>query len=34
MGTNGAGPAGVDAIGCYMDRGREVWLRVTVKPFN
>ena len=33
-GTNGAGPAGSDAIGCYMDRGREVWLRVTFKPFN
>ncbi len=32
-GTNRAGPAGVDSIGCYMDRGREVWLKVTFKPF-
>jgi hypothetical protein len=33
-GTNLRGPAGVDEIGCWMDRGREVWLRVTFKPFN
>jgi iron complex outermembrane receptor protein len=33
-GTNGAGPAGQAEIGCWMDRGREVWLRLTLKPFN
>jgi iron complex outermembrane receptor protein len=33
-GTTGFGPAGIDEIGCYMDRGREVWLRLTLRPFN
>jgi iron complex outermembrane receptor protein len=33
-GTNLVGPAGTDEIGCWMDRGREIWLRVTFKPFN
>jgi iron complex outermembrane receptor protein len=33
-GTNTSGPAGIDEIGCFMDRGREVWLRLTLKPFN
>ena len=28
------GPAGVDEVGCYMDRGREVWLRLTLRPFG
>ncbi|CAN7342742.1 TonB-dependent receptor [Phenylobacterium sp. LjRoot219] len=28
------GPAGIDEVACYMDRGREVWLRLTVRPFN
>lgn len=28
------GPAGVDELACYMDRGREVWLRITLRPFN
>jgi hypothetical protein len=28
------GPAGVDEYGCYMYRGRELWVRVTVRPFN
>jgi iron complex outermembrane receptor protein len=28
------GPAGVDEVSCYMDRGREVWLRLTLRPFN
>jgi iron complex outermembrane recepter protein len=28
------GPAGVDEVICYMDRGREVWFRLTVRPFN
>jgi hypothetical protein len=29
-----AGPAGIDEEGCFMDRGREIWMRVTFKPFN
>jgi iron complex outermembrane receptor protein len=33
-GTNLVGPAGTDEIGCWMDRGREVWLRLTLRPFN
>jgi iron complex outermembrane receptor protein len=33
-GTNALGPAGVDEIGCFMDRGRELWVRFTYKPFN
>jgi hypothetical protein len=28
-----SGLSGVDEIGCFMDRGREIWLRLTVKPF-
>jgi hypothetical protein len=28
------GPAGVDELACYMDRSREVWLRLTLRPFN
>ena len=28
-GTNIRGPAGVDEVGCYMDRGRELWMRVS-----
>jgi outer membrane receptor protein involved in Fe transport len=28
------GAAGVDEVSCYMDRGREVWFRVTLRPFN
>jgi iron complex outermembrane receptor protein len=28
------GPAGIDEVGCFMDRGREIWLRVTFKPFS
>jgi iron complex outermembrane receptor protein len=28
------GPAGVDEVGCRADRGREVWVRLTLKPFN
>jgi outer membrane receptor protein involved in Fe transport len=28
------GPAGVDEVGCYMDPGRELWLRVTFRPFS
>jgi iron complex outermembrane receptor protein len=33
-GTTGRGPAGIDEVGCWMDRGREVWLRLTLKPFS
>jgi iron complex outermembrane receptor protein len=33
-GTNLRGPAGTDEINCWMDRGREVWMRLTLKPFN
>jgi iron complex outermembrane recepter protein len=29
----GHGPAGVDSLSCYIDRGRELWLRLTWKPF-
>jgi iron complex outermembrane receptor protein len=29
-----SGPAGIDEVGCYMDPGRELWLRVTLRPFN
>jgi iron complex outermembrane receptor protein len=29
-----AGPAGLGEIGCWADRGREIWMRVTLKPFN
>lgn len=25
------GPAGIDEVGCYMDRGRELWVRATVR---
>jgi iron complex outermembrane receptor protein len=32
-GSTGVGPAGIDEVGCIMDQGREVWLRVTYKPF-
>jgi hypothetical protein len=28
------GPAGIDELACYMDRGQEVWLRLTLRPFN
>jgi iron complex outermembrane receptor protein len=33
-GTNARGPAGIDEMGCFMDRGREVWVRVTFRPTN
>jgi iron complex outermembrane receptor protein len=33
-GTTLTGPSGLAEIGCWMDRGREVWLRVTLKPYN
>jgi len=28
------GPAGIDEMGCFSDRGREIWLRLTVRPFG
>lgn len=28
------GPAGIDEVGCYLDPGREVWLRATLRLFN
>jgi outer membrane receptor protein involved in Fe transport len=28
------GPAGADDTGCWMDRGRELWVRVTFKPLS
>lgn len=33
-GTNTPAIYGHDEVGCFMDRGREIWLRLTVKPFN
>jgi iron complex outermembrane receptor protein len=29
-----SGAAGVDAVGCRVDPGRELWLRLTVRPFG
>jgi hypothetical protein len=28
------GPAGQGEVACFVDRGREVWLRVTYRPFS
>jgi iron complex outermembrane receptor protein len=28
------GPAGIDQVACYMDPGRELWLRLTIRPFG
>jgi iron complex outermembrane receptor protein len=33
-GGTGRGPAGVDEIACFMDRGREIWIRLTLRPAN
>jgi iron complex outermembrane receptor protein len=33
-GGTGRGPAGVDEIGCFADRAREVFVRLTLRPFN
>jgi iron complex outermembrane receptor protein len=33
-GTNQRGIMGIDEIGCWMDRGREIWIRVTYKPLG
>jgi iron complex outermembrane receptor protein len=32
-GGTSSGLAGIDQQGCFVDPGREVWLRLTVKPF-
>lgn len=32
-GGTGRGLAGRDEVACFLDRGREVWLRLTLKPF-
>ena len=29
----GKGPAGIDEIGCFVDPGKAVWLRLTVRAF-
>ncbi|MDE2302147.1 MAG: TonB-dependent receptor [Sphingomonadales bacterium] len=29
-----AGPAGTDEGSCYMDPGRELWIRLTLRPFS
>ena len=31
-GGTGVGPAGIDEVTCFVDRGRELWLRFTVRP--
>jgi iron complex outermembrane receptor protein len=33
-GGTARGPAGIDEVICYIDRGRELWVNLTVKPFN
>jgi iron complex outermembrane receptor protein len=33
-GGNTAGPAGHDEVVCYMDPGRELWIRLTLRPFG
>lgn len=33
-GGTGRGPAGVNEIACFVDRGREVWLRLTLRPVS
>ncbi len=33
-GTAGPSPLGVDGENCFVDPGREVWLKFTLKPFN
>jgi len=32
-GGTGAGPAGVDEASCWANPGREIWLRLTFRPF-
>jgi iron complex outermembrane recepter protein len=33
-GGTGRGPAGVDEEVCWPDPGREIWVRLTYKPFS
>jgi iron complex outermembrane receptor protein len=33
-GGTARGPAGIDGMACFADPGREIWLRVTVRPFG
>jgi iron complex outermembrane receptor protein len=33
-GTNTRGPAGVAEVVCRLDQGREIWMRLTYKPFS
>jgi iron complex outermembrane receptor protein len=33
-GGTGRGPAGIDEFACFGSRGREIWIRATVRPFN
>jgi iron complex outermembrane receptor protein len=33
-GTEAGGPAGPDESACFLSRGRELWVRVTYKPFS
>jgi iron complex outermembrane receptor protein len=33
-GGTGVGSAGTDAMICYMDPGRELWIRLTLRPFG
>ncbi len=33
-GGTAAGPAGHDEVVCYMDPGRELWIRLTLRPFG
>ena len=33
-GTNTPSPYGYDAMTCFADPGREIWLRLTVRPFG
>jgi iron complex outermembrane receptor protein len=33
-GGTGRGPAGRDEVLCYMDPGRELWVRLTIRPFG
>ncbi len=32
-GGTATGPAGIDQAACFVDPGREVWIRLTVRPF-
>jgi iron complex outermembrane receptor protein len=34
VGKTSNGPAGVNEVACWVDRGREVWLRLTLRPFS